>query len=134
MSAGQVAMENEAEVRAAWAAAHVTPLWENRLAHAGPTPPEKGFIWKWSTLEPLARHATTLKDMAAIERRVLSLIRQIRGGALYQYFSVPRAVYQSLLCATSKGAYFNQNIRGRYRYEQMHDALDTTRPSRPLPI
>jgi gentisate 1,2-dioxygenase len=74
MSAAHVTMENEAEVRAAWAAAHVTPLWENRMAHSGPIPPEKGFLWKWSTLEPLAHHATTLKDMAAIERRVLSLI------------------------------------------------------------
>ena len=62
------------EVRAAWAAAHVAPLWENRAAHAAPKAPEKGHIWKWSQLEPLAEHATTLRDLAAIERRVLMLV------------------------------------------------------------
>ena len=67
-------MPDEARVRAAWAAANVAPLWENRAAHAGPTPPERGFIWRWSQLEPLAAHATTLRDMAAIERRVLMLV------------------------------------------------------------
>ncbi len=67
-------MENEAAVRAAWAAAHVAPLWENRAAHAEPKLPEKGHIWKWSQLEPLAEHASTLRDMAAVERRVLMLV------------------------------------------------------------
>jgi hypothetical protein len=58
---------------------------------------------------------------------------QFRSGAVYQYFSVPHAVYQSLLCALSKGVYFHQNIRGRYPYQRIHDALAATRSSRPLP-
>ena len=36
--------------------------------------------------------------------------------AVYQYFSVPAAVHQSLLDASSKGRYFNQAIRGRFPY------------------
>ena len=77
-------MENEAAVRAAWAAASVSPLWENRAAHAGPKAPEQGHIWRWSQIEPLAAHATTLRDMAAVERRVLMLVSphsQEVGGA-----------------------------------------------------
>ena len=36
--------------------------------------------------------------------------------AVYQYFSVPSAVHQSLLDASSKGRYFNQAIRGHFPY------------------
>jgi hypothetical protein len=34
----------------------------------------------------------------------------------YHYFDVPVAVHQALLGASSKGRYFNQAIRGRFRY------------------
>jgi hypothetical protein len=34
----------------------------------------------------------------------------------YLYFDVPVAVHQALLSASSKGRYFNQVIRGRFRY------------------
>jgi len=34
----------------------------------------------------------------------------------YLYFDVPVAVHQALLSAPSKGRYFNQAIRGRFRY------------------
>jgi hypothetical protein len=38
------------------------------------------------------------------------------SGAVYQYFSVPSAVHQALIAASSKGRYFNQAIRGRFPY------------------
>jgi KTSC domain-containing protein len=50
--------------------------------------------------------------------------------ALYQYFAVPAAVHEALLAAASKGSYFNQAIRGRYRFGRVAklwrpgDALD----------
>ena len=47
---------------------------------------------------------------------------QFRNGAVYQYLSVPRAVFHSLLRAPSKGAFFNQNIRGRYLYKRIQVA------------
>lgn len=53
---------------------------------------------------------------------------QFRNGAVYQYFLVPPRVYLDLLGARSKGAYFNQNIRGRYPYQQIQDAASATRP------
>ena len=39
-----------------------------------------------------------------------------RSRAVYHYFAVPAAVHEALLAATSKGSYFNQAIRDRYRF------------------
>jgi hypothetical protein len=38
-------------------------------------------------------------------------------GAIYLYFDVPKAIYQGLLIADSKGAYFNSQIRNHFRFE-----------------
>lgn len=38
-------------------------------------------------------------------------------GKVYQYLSVPFTVYQGLLRAPSAGAYFDQNIRGKYGFK-----------------
>lgn len=42
-----------------------------------------------------------------------------RNGARYAYFTVPPAVVQGLLAAESKGAYFNEQIRNRFRYQRL---------------
>lgn len=36
--------------------------------------------------------------------------------ATYRYFDVPAAVHGGLVAAESKGRYFNETIRGQYRY------------------
>lgn len=53
---------------------------------------------------------------------------QFRNGAVYQYFRVPRRIYDDLLRADSKGGYFNQNIRGRYPHQRIQNATSPTRP------
>ena len=53
---------------------------------------------------------------------------QFRSGAVYQYFFVPPSVYQDLLSARSKGAYFNQRIRGIYHFQRMQDHTSRIRP------
>lgn len=40
-------------------------------------------------------------------------------GAVYQYFSVPTAVYQDLMAAGSKGSFFAEHVRNRYRYRRL---------------
>jgi hypothetical protein len=55
--------------------------------------------------------ATVVYDEA---RQLLQL--EFCSRAVYQYFSVPSAVHEALLAAASKGRYFNQAIRGRFRY------------------
>ena len=63
------------EVRKAWHAANVRPLWENPLAHKLPGGGPKGHHWKWQVLRPLVGEAIKVTTPAAVERRVLSLDR-----------------------------------------------------------
>ena len=55
--------------------------------------------------------ATVVYDKA---RGLLQL--EFRSRAIYQYFGVAAAVHEALLCAPSKGSYFNRFIRGRFPY------------------
>ena len=41
------------------------------------------------------------------------------SGSIYQYFDVPRHVYEGLMNASSHGQYLNQNIKGSYRYARV---------------
>ena len=43
-----------------------------------------------------------------------TLTVQFRSGRIYDHPGVPGYVYLGLMNASSKGAYYNQNIRGRY--------------------
>jgi hypothetical protein len=61
--------------------------------------------------------STTLRS-AGHDPKSAVLELQFRNGALYRYFLVPQQVYRDLMGASSKGAYFNQNIRGRYPYQR----------------
>jgi hypothetical protein len=47
---------------------------------------------------------------------------QIRfvNGRTYIYSNVPARVYDALLIAESKGAFFNEQIRDRYSYREIH--------------
>jgi hypothetical protein len=64
--------------------------------------------------------STTLLTVSYDEARAL-LQLEFCSRAVYQYFSVPTAVHQSLLAAPSKGRYFNQAIRGRFPYHLISD-------------
>ena len=62
-----------------------------------------------------AVESTTLATVSYDDGREL-LQLEFCSRAVYQYFSVPAAVYQSLLEASSRGHYFNQAIRGHFPY------------------
>jgi hypothetical protein len=51
-------------------------------------------------------------DSIGFEKNVLE-VRFCNGG-LYQYLDVPESVLAQLMRATSKGRFFNQQVRGRY--------------------
>ena len=40
------------------------------------------------------------------------------SGGIYRYFGVPREVYQRMLDAPSKGAYFLEHIKDEYQYSR----------------
>jgi KTSC domain len=63
-----------------------------------------------TTLHPISYEAGALLQLEFCSR------------AVYQYFSVPAAVHQSLLTAPSKGRYFNHAIRGRFPYRLISDS------------
>jgi KTSC domain-containing protein len=44
---------------------------------------------------------------------------EFRSGAIYRYFAVPHAVFQGLIAAESKGAYFNRHVKNRFRYQRL---------------
>ena len=62
-----------------------------------------------------AVESSTLATVAYDDAREL-LQLQFRSRATYQYFGVPATVHAALLCAPSKGSYFNRVIRGRFPY------------------
>ena len=64
--------------------------------------------------------STALLTVSYDEARAL-LQLEFCSRSVYQYFSVPAAVYQSLLAAPSMGRYFNQAIRGRFSYRLIPD-------------
>ena len=62
-----------------------------------------------------AVESTTLVSLAYDD--TLGILQlEFRYRAVYRYFGVPAAVYDALLGAPSKGAYFNAAIRGHYPY------------------
>lgn len=72
-------------VGAPWAEHNVSPLWENRAAHRNNDDGrERAHIWRWQDMQRLIDAALAEGSMAAIERRVLSLVgpsTPLIGGA-----------------------------------------------------
>jgi hypothetical protein len=44
---------------------------------------------------------------------------EYRNGSVYQYFAVPKKVFDSLLAAESKGIFVSERIRGHYPYRRV---------------
>jgi gentisate 1,2-dioxygenase len=60
------------EIRQAWRAANVTPLWET-TAHKVADNTPRAYHWKWQVLRPLIDRAIEVTGMENAERRVLAL-------------------------------------------------------------
>jgi gentisate 1,2-dioxygenase len=61
------------EVRKAWVAANLRPLWESAVAHKVREGGPKPHLWPWQVMRPLVEHAIKVASPAAVERRVLRL-------------------------------------------------------------
>ncbi len=69
-------------------------------------------------MQPIAIESTTLATIAYHgPTRLLQL--EFRTGPVYHYFEVPSQIFEGLMQATSKGTYFNRDIRGRFPYTLM---------------
>jgi len=51
------------------------------------------------------------------EHQILELL--FSSGMTYQYFDVPRRIFEELLQAESIGRYVNANIKGNFRYARL---------------
>ena len=65
---------------------------------------------------------STLLASVAYDAGQSVLYLGFRDGVSYLYFKVPESVHQGLLAADSKGAYFNRQIRNRFRYERVRQS------------
>ena len=61
--------------------------------------------------------SSVLKAVAYATDETLEL--EFRTGAVYRYFGVPCTVFENLITATSKGSYFNNNIRDSFRHQRV---------------
>jgi hypothetical protein len=48
------------------------------------------------------------------------LYLRFRDGKVYRYFECPSSVYREFVTAGSKGRYFSQQIRNRFRHELVY--------------
>lgn len=55
-------------------------------------------------------------DRIRYDEETSTLEIEFQGGDQYQYFDVPKGVYEGLITASSKGGYFHKQIKGHYRY------------------
>ena len=62
--------------------------------------------------------STTLTAVAYDDCRA-ELHLEFRDGARYRYSGVAPEMLRDLLCATSKGSFFNLYIRGRFPYAKL---------------
>jgi len=46
------------------------------------------------------------------------------SGLVYDYRNVPETVYAEMKLATSKGAFFDDNIKGKYEFERVDDRAE----------
>jgi gentisate 1,2-dioxygenase len=69
------------DIRKAWKAANLSPLWESQIAHkareGGPAPNH----WSWKAIRPMLDDAMKVANPAAIERRVLTFTDPDPGAA-----------------------------------------------------
>jgi hypothetical protein len=65
-----------------------------------------------SVLDSSLLAAMTYSDHASLD-----LV--FRNGAVYRYFAVPARIVEGLRTAPSPGAYFQSQIRNRFRYHRL---------------
>ena len=65
----------------------------------------------------MRRHRVNSSVIAFVahEERSNTLEVEFRNGRHYEYFGVPRKVFDELLASDSVGKYFNEEIKPRYR-------------------
>lgn len=69
----------------------------------------------------MQRTAVQSSNVAEVgyDSSTLTLEVLFHSGAMYQYFDVPKAVYDALMQASSIGAFLNSEIKSSYRFAKL---------------
>lgn len=69
----------------------------------------------------MKRQSVTSSNIASIGYDEASQTLEIEflNGGVYQYFDVPKRVYEDMMSAGSHGQYLAQDIKGAYRYSKV---------------
>jgi len=69
----------------------------------------------------MERQRVSSSNIASVgyDPTTLTLEVEFRSASVYQYFGVPDHTYQALMRAASKGSYFKDYIKDRYRFRQV---------------
>ncbi len=74
----------------------------------------------WAIIKRALRidNSSLISDVEYKEASGLLTVTFINGRT-YNYFKVPKDVYDGLMSAGSMGVYFNTTIRGTYKYREI---------------
>jgi len=69
----------------------------------------------------MERKPVTSSNIASIgyDESTSTLEIEFLNNSIYQYFDVPKHIYQGLMQADSHGQFLAQNIKGVYRYSKV---------------
>lgn len=67
----------------------------------------------------MQREAVSSSTVQSVGYQDGTLEIEFAGGSVYQYFDVPERVYEELMSAASIGSFFNEQVRGHFRYARV---------------
>jgi len=76
----------------------------------------ENVLTKWGGIN-MQRISVVSSDIKSVGYDIPSSLLEIEfhSGGVYQYSNVPEHIYSALMSASSKGKYFHQNIRDKYK-------------------
>ena len=60
-----------------------------------------------------------MMESVGYDQKSRTLEIEFEGGAVYEYFNVPRTTYDGLMAASSHGKYFHRWIKDQFRYRRI---------------
>lgn len=69
----------------------------------------------------MKRDAVQSSNIASIgyDENSATLEIEFLNGGVYQYFDVPKNIYDAMMSASSHGQYLAQSIKGRFRFSKV---------------
>ena len=58
-------------------------------------------------------------DAVGYDESTQTLTVRFKNGSMYEYLDVPPGVFEALVASASKGSFFNQQIKGVYRFARV---------------